>query len=190
MSDLLSQIPEDAHFTLTTMFHELKCLSLNMTPSSEIMPKAEWLERLNALGLSMHRMMAGEFFEMSAENIPRRAYSIAGNIFLCLYLRELPLSSPVFDYLLDCLVRALAETNSERNIQWYPPRFLLWLLFIGGAAAEDRARRAWFIEQIPAVQAQLRLETWDEVIAVLSKFPFVSACYQSFQKLWEESVAT
>ncbi|KAF3385434.1 hypothetical protein F1880_001700 [Penicillium rolfsii] len=169
MSDLLSQIPQGAHFTLTAMFHELKCLSLDMTPSSETLPRAEWLERLNALGLSMHRMMARELFKLSTDNKPLRAYSIAGNIFLCRYLR------------------ALGEPDKERDLIWYPPRFLLWLLFVGGTAGEGRTRREWFRAQITPVRAQLGLESWDDTLNILSMFPFVRGCYIPYQALWEES---
>ncbi|KAJ5703930.1 hypothetical protein N7493_011068 [Penicillium malachiteum] len=169
------------------MFHELKCLSLDMTPSSEVMPKAEWLQRLNALGLSMHRMMAGGFFQTGIDNVPLRAYTIVGYIFLCLFLRELPPSSPIFDYLLECLSHALSEQNVTKDIKWYPDRFLLWLLFVGGASAAGRTQRVWFRAQIPAVQARLNLKTRDETLAVLYIFPFVGACYTPFQELWEET---
>lgn len=187
MGDLLSQIPEGAHFISTAMFREPKCLSLDMTPNSETLPTTEWLERLNALGLSMHRMMAGELFELSTDNKPLRAYSIAGNIFLCRYLRELPLSNTVFDYLLDCLSRALDEPDKERNPIWYPPRFLHWLLFVGSTTAEGRTQRKWFRAQIPVVQVQLGLEKWDDTLRILSMFPFVRGCYIPYQALWKES---
>lgn len=187
MRDLLSQIPQNTHSILTTMFHELKCLSLDMTPSSVLMPEAEWLQRLNALGLSMHRMMAGNFFETGTDNMPLRAYSIVGNIFLCLFLRELPLDSSIYDYLLDCLSHALEEKNIRKDLRWYPDRFLLWLLFVGGASAAGRARQGWFKAQIPAVQARLNLETWTDVLTVLRMFPFVNGCNIHFQKLWEGS---
>lgn len=187
MGDLLSQIPQGAHFTPMAMFHELKCLSLDMTPSSETLPRTEWLERLNALGLSMHHMMAGELFELSTDNKPLRAYSIAGNIFLCRYLRELPLNNTVFNYLSDFPSRALDEPDEERDFIWYPPRFLLWLLFVGGTVAEGRTRREWFRAQIPAVQAQLGLEKRDDTLSILSLFPFVRGCYIPYQALWEES---
>lgn len=187
MSDLLSQIPQDAHSTLMTIFHELKCLSLEMTPNSEVMPKSEWLQRLNALGLSMHRTMADGFIDTVTDSMPVRAYSVVGNIFLCLFLRELPLSNPVFDYLLDCLSHALNEENMTIDVRWYPDRFLLWLLFVGGAAAAGRTRRGWFRGQVLAVQARLKMETWTDALAVLQIFPFVAGCYASFQELWEES---
>ncbi|KAJ5725986.1 uncharacterized protein N7483_007343 [Penicillium malachiteum] len=169
------------------MFHDLKCLSLDMTPSSEVMPKSEWLQRLNALGLSMHRMMAGGFFQTGIDNIPLRAYTIVGYIFLCLFLRELPLSSRIFDYLLECLSQALNEKNMRRDARWYPDRFLLWLLFVGGASAAGRTQRGWFGAQIPAVQARLNIKSCDEALSLLSIFTFVAACYTPFQELWEET---
>lgn len=110
-----------------------------------------------------------------------------GKYFSLLFLRELPLSNPVFDYLLDCLSHALNEENMTIDVRWYPDRFLLWLLFVGGAAAAGRTRREWFRGQVLAVQARLKMETWTDVLAVLQIFPFVAGCYASFQELWEES---
>lgn len=79
-------------------------------------------------------------------------------------LRGLSINSNVFDYLVDSLVNAFQETmatsqndeyeyeyededeqeDDDDDIDRYPPNILLWLLFVGGAAAEGRRYRQWF----------------------------------------------
>jgi hypothetical protein len=168
------------------MFHSLKHLSTTMprTPNANMTQQTQWLDQLNITELEMHKILENDLSlrHPSTSFMTWRAYPIAGSIFLCLWLRQLSLQSNVLDYLVDSLVYALEDTDEDA----YPLRVYLWLLFVGGAAAEGRQNRRWFLVRLSRTLEILKLNSWQHVNGVLVVFPYVEECDGHFQRIWEE----
>lgn len=216
LDEALSDLPRNTHSSIPTMFHCLKQLSVTMPSSTaSIAQESEWVDRVNVTEFEMHRILETDLspqinvlggYPSSLSSAAWRAYPISGTIFLCLMLRGLSINSNVFDYLVNSLVNAFQETvaasqNEEYEYKYedeyeqedddddtdrYPPNILLWLLFVGGAAAEGRQYRQWFLGQISRRLSELRLDSWQETRAALKVFPYIDECDGYFRKIWEE----
>lgn len=184
---ILSNLPQDSHPSIRSMFHSLKHLSITMprTAHSNMSQQSAWLDELNVTEFRMHRILETELsprHQSTTSFVTWRAYPIAGSIFLCLWLRQLSLRSNVLDYLLDSLKYALDDTDENQ----YPSSVYLWFLFVGAAAAEGRHNRNWFLARLSDILAVLKLGSWQQVNGMLVVFPYVEECDPYFRRVWEE----
>ncbi|KAE8553738.1 hypothetical protein EYB25_005120 [Talaromyces marneffei] len=183
---ILTNLPRDSHPSIRSMFHSLKHLATTMpqAPSGNMTQQSAWLDQLNITELKMHRILENDYSPRhpSSSFVTWRAYPIAGSIFLCLWLRQLSLRSNVLDYLVVSLKYALEETIEDQ----YPLPVYLWLLFVGGAAAEGRRYRPWFLATLSRTLQRLKLDSWQRVNGVLVVFPYVEECDGYFRRIWEE----
>jgi hypothetical protein len=196
--DAVDNLPQNAHVSIRNMMRSLQQLSTTMPRTAvDITQQSAWLDRLNVTEFETHRILENDLNLQtvgSSSFTEWRAYPIAGSIFLCLWLRQLSLRSNVFDYLVDSLVYALKEEEEEEvaameqdnEEQHYPTNVLLWFLFVGGAAAEGRRNRQWFLGQISQTLRKLDLNSWQSTQGLLTVFPYVEECEGSYKKIWEE----
>jgi hypothetical protein len=116
-----------------------------------------------------------------------RAYPVAGNIFLYLYLRHVPLRSTIFDYLVPNLQQALIETRAIDDTSIFPTDVLFWILVMGGVAAVGREQQQWFRINITKRRGLLGLNSWHDARQLLLKYPFTGGlCESNCQSLWDE----
>lgn len=109
-------------------------------------------------------------------------------LFVYLALREVPISSSILDNFITRLRTALGILEPERIWRDFPPSFLLWVLFIGGWAAEGRLDRPWYLSYVAWLSTQMQLEFWGEAKGVLTQYCFVdSLCEIPCRMLWDEA---
>lgn len=184
LEHILKDVPQSIHPSIRWMFLGLKHLSMTMpAPHSANHAKHDvWLDEVDAFGLNMHKILAGDLSSRAAVYCGLwRVYTIAGNIFLCLFLRKTCLGSPVLKYLMNLLISA-----TEKDKAGIPAPILLWFLFVGGAAAEGSSRRQWFLTRLPGVLLLLSIESWHDARDQLVVFPYTDGCALSFKKIWSE----
>lgn len=171
------------------MFLELKHLSLTMPKKNSIHNTQQdlWMNKVDACGLNMHKILASELNSDVSEQHPGgvwRVYTISANIFLCLFLRKTMLGSPVLKYLTGSLISAL--DNEATTKTGVPASVLLWVLFLGGSAAEGSTQREWFMNRLPGLLLLLSMKTWKDAQDQLALFPYVDGCAVPFEKIWRE----
>ena len=109
-------------------------------------------------------------------------------LFVYLVLREIPTTSSILDNFITRLRTALSYLKRENNWQEIPHGFLLWMLFIGGWAAEGRQHRSWYSDHIAWLGTEMKLEFWEQAKNVISEYACVdSICDRPGRKLWGES---
>lgn len=121
----------------------------------------------------------------SFEAVPLK---IAAHLYLWLVIRELPPTSELL-YLLVQRLQDLLEiqipgwwsAGSER-ITW-----LLWMLFVGGAASAKRMERWWFVRELSKVFEMLGIDSFETLRAELDKVLWQEAwCKDHCLALWAD----
>lgn len=113
------------------------------------------------------------------------SFHIVMNIYIYLVLRTTAINCNYFNFQAKRLKVALEmlEPVGFRNI--YPPDLLLWTLYLGGIGAG--ADKSWFRVQAAESSAALKAFTWDEVRAILKRFPWINQyCEPLFKAFWNE----
>jgi hypothetical protein len=189
-----SQNISNLHPAIRMMFTELNQLCTLMASMSESDCGKDTLNSFNKkLDIAEQRMFRLTHCDAGDVNSPReslykiRAYAIAGTTFLYLYLRNITPSSTALDYFPSHLQDSLSDGNVIDNAEVFPPEVLLWVLFMGGIASEDRVQRPWFRERASKVCATLAVESWPVARQILIRFPFTgSDCTSHCRGFWSE----
>jgi hypothetical protein len=72
-------------------------------------------------------------------------------------------------------------SNADQNL-------MAWLLFIGGAFAEEPERN-WFVSELVAVAENLKILSWEEMHKILERYIWVDGfCEPQTRGFWEEVV--
>ncbi|RFU31449.1 hypothetical protein B7463_g4899, partial [Scytalidium lignicola] len=67
------------------------------------------------------------------------------------------------------------------------PETLVWMLVLGGISSTGTAERSWYVQNLAAVSAALKLSEWEEVDEGLREFLWLSsACEPGGRELWME----
>ncbi|RAK77694.1 uncharacterized protein BO72DRAFT_377217 [Aspergillus fijiensis CBS 313.89] len=65
---------------------------------------------------------------------------------------------------------------------------LVWLLTIGGIAAQHTIERSWFAQKLATVVSLASIPSWRSLRALLKAFPWLDcACDHAGERLWEEA---
>ena len=80
--------------------------------------------------------------------------------------------------------------ESQSDPDWrHCPKTLIWMLVLGGIAATDTPERKWYVQNLAAVSAALKIEEWEDVEEELGAYLWLqSACDAGGQLLWVEVV--
>lgn len=98
----------------------------------------------------------------------------------------LPPHSGIFRTLSSKLKTIMEESKFDPCWQLCPET-LVWMLVLGGIAATGTAERGWYVQNLAAVSAALKLSDWEDVEDGLREFLWMgSACAPGGQLLWEE----
>lgn len=181
------------HPSIQIMFAELSHLCALMAMSNPSSTKGDlncFNKKLDAAEQRMFRIThcePGEVNSPSETLFKLRAYPTAGTIFLYLYMRNVPPSSPALDYFVANLRDALTDGNIIDDTRTFPPDVLFWVLFMGGIASNGRMQRQWFRAQAKKIQVSLALGSWAVGRRILMRFPFTGpACESHCQGFWAE----
>jgi len=105
--------------------------------------------------------------------------------FIITFLRGFDRQIPDIPILAD-LARAAAQENFDNEQE--NQEVLLWTLFIGAASIFRQPHDAWLIPKTTRAMHALDLDTWEDVVRTLVKFPWVNAVHdKAGQALWHRS---
>jgi hypothetical protein len=117
---------------------------------------------------------------------PVGACARSATVFLYLFLRRIPIHSPVFDWMVELLQQDFERTE-EYIRHLYPPALLFWILFVAGTASLGRPERAWFRCKLAKCRERLKINIWNEAKEVLEKLAWLETPGESLGgSLWEE----
>jgi hypothetical protein len=109
-------------------------------------------------------------------------------LFLYLVLRKVPVGSRVLEKLVARFKISLLSLTSVEMWIHFPPKLLMWALFIAGTTSLG-ADRLWLGELLSQLRMMLHLESWEELKAVLIEYAWVEVtCSSPCKALWDDSV--
>jgi hypothetical protein len=143
-------------------------------------------ERIERIDTSEHHIDFATAVLGKGHAIPVGACCRSAVIYVYLFLRRLPIHSPVFDWMVDMMRQDFERTEGTiRRV--YPPELLFWLLFVAGTASLGRPDRSWFRMKLAKYRIFLKLNSWRAATAVLEKLAWLETPGESLGKsLWEE----
>jgi hypothetical protein len=113
---------------------------------------------------------------------------MAAHLYLWLAIRELPPTSELLYKILQRLHGSLKPVlpgwfnASEERMYW-----LLWILFVGGVAANGRKERSWFVNELGHVCIDLKIWTLDGLKECLERVVWQDAwCAERCAALWDD----
>jgi hypothetical protein len=111
---------------------------------------------------------------------------LSAQIYANIVLRKMELGYAVLPHLANNLNNTLCQT--DLNSMWEDRAELLtWCLFQGGAVAMESGIRKWYVSHLVPCSKLLGLQAWNDVLALLEKFLWVSPELERHCKpLWYE----
>jgi len=114
---------------------------------------------------------------------------IATIIFLDNHLRGVSFNARIMDrfvFRLQSSMNAVLDTISPFDIDIKIARIVLWILYVGGAAAENKSERAWFVTHLSYFSDSLQIDSWENLREILQSFLWPLDWEQCGILLWEE----
>jgi hypothetical protein len=103
-------------------------------------------------------------------------------MFVTTFMHKLDRKIPDMPFLAESL-RSLVMCGFDND-----QSILLWILFLGEASVLNHCDHEWLLPLIAQVAQKLHLVTWEGVLSVLSKLPWINGLYNtSAQALWENA---
>ena len=143
-------------------------------------------ERIERVDTSEHHIEFANTVLEKGNTTTVGACARSATIFVYLFLRRIPIQSPVFDWMIDLLQQDFERT--EHCIQqMYSPELLFWILFVAGTASLGRPKRVWFRSELAKNLGYLELNSWSAAKQVLEKLAWLETSGESLgRSLWEE----
>jgi hypothetical protein len=126
-------------------------------------------------------MRAGQYEARTVKGVPSNSACciIAANIYVYRYLRRIPSTSTLYDYMVG-LLRQDMESVASTVRQVFPREVLFWVYFVGTSASKGRPEEAYFQRELVVSRQVLMVKTWEVAKFVLKKFAWVEG--------WNEAV--
>ncbi len=116
-----------------------------------------------------------------------RPCGIAGSVYIYLFLRKIPVTSPVYDWMVSLVQEEFERFSEEVLERMYPPEITFWMLFVAGVASFKRSERGWFVRKLVSVRDTLELKGWGEAKKLLGQLAWVEGAGEEHGKtLWNE----
>lgn len=153
------------------------------TPNVTTMVDKRNLVQYRLLALPPSEQMAYVFRKSHPNYEPCRvAMSIYGMGVVFPILKAAPMKQLVSD-----LYVALEQSGLKASIWTDCNWLLLWILMVGGIAAERRWERKWYVIQLGRVAARKSLSSYDEVREQLARILWLpEACETAGRSVWQE----
>lgn len=108
--------------------------------------------------------------------------------YIHMVLRQAPITSKVVEKLVNRVRLSLKILTPEELWVHFPPRFLLWVLMLAGAASVGHPEQFWLKEQLRELRLVLGLESWEDAKTILWQFAWVDQwCTKPCKKFWDQS---
>lgn len=153
-------------------------------PSQNLIARTRTVCQQKLLSLPIRSEILGHLVEEAPDIY--EAVRLTANIFAIAVIFPIPRSAGVLQVLVTDLMRALEEAGLDH----YPTVILsnlhLWILILGGIAAQGKAEGPWFVAQLVEFARKWDFGSdWRAVEDVLETFLWLdSACGVSGRKLW------
>lgn len=193
---------------MVKLFHRLRQLSTLATtmegPAVDSSLQQIFTDRMmlfeSQVNASVWSMALNNVRQHGSANRPRASAAVRAcartwhtTVLLYLYfiLRKTPAGSRVVQKLVARSKISLLNLTREEMWSHFPPKLLLWALFIAGIASVGCTERLWFSEILGQLRGSLQLESWEDVKGILIEYAWVEAfCSRPCMKFWEESSIT
>ena len=143
-------------------------------------------ERIERVDLNNHHRDFALLVLQHGNPIPVRSCAISGSIFVYLFLRRIPILSPIFDWMVGLMQQDFERTEAT-ILATYRPEIIFWMLFIAGLASLGRRQRLWFRERLVRSRMVLELNCWMEAKDVLESLAWAETLGESSGRaLWQE----
>ncbi|KAK0124360.1 hypothetical protein ONS95_009328 [Cadophora gregata] len=112
---------------------------------------------------------------------------LAAIIFLDNHLRGIGFNARLMDRFairLKVSMNMVLNQSSSHKPNEKTTKAILWVLYVGGLAADDRPERQWFTMQLLDFCDTLGLKTWEETELVLKDFLWAPSWHYQGQSLW------
>ncbi|KAJ5043090.1 uncharacterized protein L3040_004476 [Drepanopeziza brunnea f. sp. 'multigermtubi'] len=122
------------------------------------------------------------------DTVPMRPCGFVGSIYIYLFLRKIPLASPVFDYMVSLVREELERFGEEEKVLEgsVPAEVVFWMLFVAGVASVEREERGWFVRRLKIVRGVLGLRGWEEARRLLGTLAWADGMGdEGGRRLWE-----
>ena len=143
-------------------------------------------ERIERVDTCEHHIEFAAIVLGKGNTIPVGACARSATIYVYLFLRRIPIHSPVFDWMVDTVQQDFERTEASiRHI--YPPVLLFWILFVAGTASLGKPQRSWFRSKLAKYRGFLKLNSWKAAKEVLETLVWLDTPGESLGgSLWEE----
>jgi hypothetical protein len=143
-------------------------------------------ERIERVDVNNHHRDFAFLVLLHGNPIPVRSCAISGSIFIYLFLRRIPILSPVFDWMVGLMQQDFERTEAS-ILATYRPEIIFWMLYIAGLASLGRRQRLWFRGKLARCRMVLKLNCWREAKNILEKLAWAETLGESSGKaLWQE----
>jgi hypothetical protein len=115
--------------------------------------------------------------------------SLAAMIYTDNQIRGINFRARIMDRVIERLQDALGmvmDDISQHDLKDNATRAILWVLIVGGVAADYRACRGWFLERILDFCDVLDMRTWKDTEEMLQRFLWPAAWHKPGYHLWED----
>ena len=115
--------------------------------------------------------------------------SLAAIIYTDNQIRGINFRARIMDRVIERLQDALGmvmEDISQHDLKENAARAILWVLIVGGVAADHRPCRGWFLERILDFCDGLDMRTWEDTEEIRKRFLWPAAWHKPGHLLWED----
>ena len=143
-------------------------------------------DRIEKVDIREHRVEFAAAVLKKGSTTPTGACARSGSIFVYMFLRRIPIHSPIFDWMV-VLLQQDFERTEEIMRRLYPPELLLWILFIAGTASLGRPGRSGFRFKLIKCRSELNINSWNAAKLMLRKLAWLETPGDSLGgSSWEE----
>lgn len=115
--------------------------------------------------------------------------ALAAIIYTDNQIRGINFRARIMDRVIERLQHALGKVMDDipqHDLKENAARAILWVLIVGGVAADYRPCRGWFLERILDLCDVLDMRTWEDMEEILQKFLWPAAWHKPGFLLWED----
>lgn len=155
--------------------------------SAKIVPKLNAYTFNGTIILLGYRVISISSLAESPHQLSRieNAVHLGLATFVTTFMTKLDRKIPEMPFLAESLRLSLVNIG-DGGLDGCDRSILLWALFLGDASVLSGSDYEWLVPMVAKVARQLELFTWEHILSVLVRFPWVNVLYnKSGRALWD-----
>ncbi|KAK9369638.1 hypothetical protein V1509DRAFT_470601 [Lipomyces kononenkoae] len=178
-----SKLPPRVISMLLELQRLTELIASQSTSSPDRCKTKAFIEDITALEFSIYQL------SHKAESFSFRSmmYVIAGTLYICLFLRKVPQSDPIYSYYVGYLKESL-ETTKAIELELCPTDVMFWMVFLGFVASEGQEHEDWFKVHTRSLKETLNLRFWDDTCRILQQLSFPSQQTDFLESRWNKLI--